>query len=353
MSCYHLTSFAAVKYWYDSTKPIRGRKEDVRPIGDRKRTHERIVKVDENTYALLDGDYDVVHHHYARNQTNFDHDVSFKYTIEMCPILWTIDEQGNEFVRVRNVRHGHIVTTRGKFLDTYLPKGVSFKMDRNGHHWLQVQVDRIKTENAYLPKTSHGFDWTNMRPTGADDGAFVTLRRTGDGTYEQVGKKFTMPIMRVDKDKKAELKPFIDKLYEYATTFAPMLSTNHAALSEYRMQFAEHYKYSTEVPAGLIAQFANGWVPMPAQLQFLQAVAEEIIRDEDHPMRVAFTAIVAHNTGMKQEVERKFTYVDMPGDRWTREYTETEDEAVKRIRKEIRSKYNYFMNKVLNLNQTK
>jgi hypothetical protein len=48
-------SFDDVVYNYESIKPMGGstnKGKDIRPIGDRKRKYERIVKISNNCYAL-------------------------------------------------------------------------------------------------------------------------------------------------------------------------------------------------------------------------------------------------------------------------------------------------------------
>ena len=53
--------FDEVVSWYERTKPIVSKNHtlshDVRPIHERKRKWERIKRIDENTYALCDGNY--------------------------------------------------------------------------------------------------------------------------------------------------------------------------------------------------------------------------------------------------------------------------------------------------------
>jgi hypothetical protein len=46
----HMT-FENIKRRYETTKPVRGDKNDIRPVGDRRRKHERVVKVNDTTYA--------------------------------------------------------------------------------------------------------------------------------------------------------------------------------------------------------------------------------------------------------------------------------------------------------------
>ena len=47
-------NFEKVKEIYENTKPIQGKRErlNIRPIGERGRTHERVIKVSDNEYYL-------------------------------------------------------------------------------------------------------------------------------------------------------------------------------------------------------------------------------------------------------------------------------------------------------------
>ena len=54
-------TFDQVAEWYNNTKPLGGKDNkdlDIRPIGARRYKHNRIMKYDDNTYALLDGYFD-------------------------------------------------------------------------------------------------------------------------------------------------------------------------------------------------------------------------------------------------------------------------------------------------------
>jgi hypothetical protein len=50
-----INSFAEAEVKWNDTKPIRGKEVDMRPLGKRHRKYERIAKIDDNCYALLDG----------------------------------------------------------------------------------------------------------------------------------------------------------------------------------------------------------------------------------------------------------------------------------------------------------
>jgi hypothetical protein len=48
-----INSFADAEARYADTKPIRGNNMDMRPLGKRSRKWERVLKIDDNCYALL------------------------------------------------------------------------------------------------------------------------------------------------------------------------------------------------------------------------------------------------------------------------------------------------------------
>jgi hypothetical protein len=49
-----INSFADAEARYADTKPIRGNNMDMRPLGKRSRKWERVLKIDDNCYALLE-----------------------------------------------------------------------------------------------------------------------------------------------------------------------------------------------------------------------------------------------------------------------------------------------------------
>ena len=55
--------FLRAKERWESITPIRGRYEDIRPLGDRRKDTQRVVKIDEDTYAYRHHNTDVVTFH--------------------------------------------------------------------------------------------------------------------------------------------------------------------------------------------------------------------------------------------------------------------------------------------------
>lgn len=48
---FRISNFAQAEETYKEVKPIRGKDGDIRPLGDRRKQHYRIVKIDDDTYA--------------------------------------------------------------------------------------------------------------------------------------------------------------------------------------------------------------------------------------------------------------------------------------------------------------
>jgi len=114
----NFSSFKEVVNHYESIKPLvsqyHTREDDIRPIGDRARKYERIVKISNNCYALSDG------HHYGDDkfyswsitETEVDDQGNYKVTPRLdwlgsmrryAPIVWSRNALGIEKVEIRNV----------------------------------------------------------------------------------------------------------------------------------------------------------------------------------------------------------------------------------------------------------
>ena len=93
-------TFDEVADWYNRTPPIRGKRKawDLRPIGFRNRPWERIVKIDDNTYALHDRwDYSSTREEYTEEKF-----IKNKYEIkDVAPIVWS-RRKGGDYVRIRS-----------------------------------------------------------------------------------------------------------------------------------------------------------------------------------------------------------------------------------------------------------
>jgi hypothetical protein len=79
-----INSFADAEARYADTKPIRGNNMDMRPLGKRSRKWERVLKIDDNCYALLR-----VWHRFRYRLEAVEHNGATRAEVRMlAPILW-------------------------------------------------------------------------------------------------------------------------------------------------------------------------------------------------------------------------------------------------------------------------
>jgi hypothetical protein len=176
-----INSFAEAEVKWNDTKPIRGKEVDMRPLGKRHRKYERIAKIDDNCYALLDGGT-------GCNSTWSGHynTVTWAEVRMLAPILWERHADGTETVRVRNESstHGH-AQQRYSFLQRAMPRGLGW-VNRNGKHFIRIR-NGCADNGHYLPLSS-------TRPVGRqgsapygytidDDHHYVKFRRDEAGVF--------------------------------------------------------------------------------------------------------------------------------------------------------------------------
>ena len=221
-----LSSFDQVAALYDSVKPMRGRlkDQDVRPIGDRRRKWERIVKISDDCYLLFDGNG-------AGDNVDFwtystPNQVSRAEMLALAPIKWERDGK-DEYVTLRNGsglnwthsgRYDFLARTCPRSMDVEVTGGKQFVRNRvfdgEDKHYLP--------KSAYFPngKTNWG---QNMDGPAEDDDVYLRFKRDGWSIFSLVSPAFPEPTTRVDKERKAKWKPQLNALYEYACVMTPML----------------------------------------------------------------------------------------------------------------------------------
>ena len=281
-------SFNEVVSWYERTKPLVSKNHtashDVRPIGERKRKWERIKKIDDHTYALCDGNYgSCIWNTYTAEQEAFEN--------TMAPIVWMRREDG-DFIRIRNHSKGGCSVTRYNFLAWHLPMDIRFNYNQQGKHWVHV-----KTETGYqelpLPKCNVRFD--HQRKVLTDDGMYLMFRVNDDGTFTRVGDMLKVEVKKVDKELKKQWRERLDSFYTYCAAVAPMLDISWSGKNEYANQLKEF------LMGGGNGNLYGAWirdaksVPTPT--------VRDIVTQEDHPMRVAFAALVISDIGGKRAIE--------------------------------------------------
>ena len=279
-------TFDQVAKWYSDTKPMVSKNHelshDVRPISDRKRKWERIKRIDENTYALLDGNY-------GNTIWGQRDEVLHEFENTMAPITWMRREDG-DFIRIRNHSRDNVSVTRYNFLHYHLPDTLRFDYNQQGKHWV-----RHNGEDIPLPKCKVRLVNHNSARTVHDDNMYLIFRANKDGTFTRVGDKLMVEVQKVDKDLKKQWREKIDAFYNYCAAVAPMLDLSWQGRHEYGNMIRAHLN---NTPG---ANLSGVWVRNSKALppEFMR----EVVSQEDHPLRVAVAAMVIDDIGGKRAIE--------------------------------------------------
>ena len=278
-----LNTFNKVAAHYDAVKPLRGKlaPRNVRPIGDRARKWERIKKINNNCYVLMDGYYsgdDVFKAWYSSGEKGAPTEAEM---LNLAPIVWRKHRDGTTTIKVRNGTGHGAHNSRYSFLDRHLPNGMRFIV-RNGKHFIKVgdteyYLAKSKTLAAWaLPDDAQKNQWTKHF-TSRDDGVALTFRVDDDKiSFVDGGKKLPVPPkVRVDKKAKAKMKGAIAEFREWAFAMYPLLPIKDREYGD-RMR--------TEIRETLNV---GGWSWDMLDM-FNPDVAKYIIRDPDHTLRVHF-----------------------------------------------------------------
>lgn len=331
-------TFDEVAKWYDATKPIISKNhtkaDDVRPLRERRYKWERIVKIDDNTYALADGSW-------GEMSFNGSHPNEKEVSKQTAAILWERRPDG-EYVSIRGCMGTGYSISRYQFYNNYLPQNLRHTENtRQGQHWI---TNFSTGERHTLPKMGYKYDWTNRKTVHYEDKSLV-FKREGNN-FVRVGE-VQVKTKHIDKDKKAEVKPMMRKFYEWVSVVAPLVPTDYSS----RHDFAE---ILTE--AG-VSDNRYGAV----NLRGLDAEkVKQVMTDEEHPCRLALAAVLLANieyTNKAPEVhagahvrvmqaDGSYRYEFVGGKAYTQE--ETDAWFVKES-KRLRSAYNRTMNKLLDV----
>jgi len=216
---YRPSNLNDVIYWYNNTRPMVSKnhtlEDDIRPVGDRKRKWERIVKLTANKYALSDG---TAWHWYGNG--NYDD----RLVAHFAPITWWRDRKGTEFVRVRNSPDCHSVSFCN-FMRYYLPEGMRLDSTTLYVHGIPY----------HLPKPPHAHNFLSYRQYDGTvkppeykrlDDKYLVFRKEEGGGYTLVSKKFKKDVKRskIDKRAKAKHKDVILELRTYIETMSGMFT---------------------------------------------------------------------------------------------------------------------------------
>ena len=277
-----LNTFDEIKNWYERTTPLRGKKNeglDIRPIDERRYKHRRIIKVDDNCYAISDG-----WHFGDPLYPPYDYGSGFKPTPEdtatYSPIVWRRHADGTETVAIRNAGYGSgTVVARHDMLRRYRPRGILLRSgDRTGKHYIEcASGTHYMPKATMLPKAvfdarvAKGVKWG--RPTLTDQATLV-FRREGD-VFVLASTAPVETKKAVNKALKAEFRKPIAEFRDWMGVTLPML----------------HLTYDETRRLGQEFSAAKGDRPMAAFVQ-------DILLDSVHPQRVALASqLLAHAAG--------------------------------------------------------
>jgi hypothetical protein len=287
-----LRTFAEVEHYYNSIKPLGGAKnkgKDIRPIGDRARKWERIVKISPNCYALSDG-YHMGDEHFG----GWPYGLELKPTLadmeKYAPIVWRKKRNGTEEVTLRNGFGPYQHNSRYQFLYRHTPKGMWFR-NRNGKHFIQAgQTDyylaKVRTApRAHYERVMKGdLDtyWTRALKKWVmvhDDNSAVTLTNV-QGVWMHVdgGKPIPVPPRNiVDVDAKKHMKADIAAFRDWGEIMWSMIGRKDF---EYQRRLREEVKEWGE---------ENGFKMNHYSLRLMFDIPElcrNIIKDDQHPLRL-------------------------------------------------------------------
>ena len=201
---YRLSSFDAVVKAYDEIKPIKGSRAnmDLRPLNERRYWWNRVMKMSDTKYLLLDGNWG-----WHSNFTNELRELT-------APIMWERKEDG-DYITIRNHANEGISVSRYTFLQNHLPNPMYFHYD-NGKHF--VQHNNVEH---YLPKFKGVMDWQAGTFEMHQDSKIV-FKHDGSN-FTRANELQTYKTRRVDKELDAQFKPKVAEFVEWMQLVLPIL----------------------------------------------------------------------------------------------------------------------------------
>ena len=299
----NFTCFDEVVTYYNNITPMRGEQnkgKDIRPIGDRNRKWERIVKVSPNCYALSDG-YHFGDPHFGSWYYGAEFVPTLKHMEKYAPIVWRKKRDGTEEVTLRNGWGSYQHNGRYQFLYRHTPKGMWFR-NRNGKHFIQAgqnehYLAKVRTApepvyRAIMDNTSDHY-WQKKVKNWAmlhDDNSALTFTNV-QGAWVLVtgGKEVPVPPRNViNKTEKAKYKKHIDAFKEWAFTMGPLLPIDDRNYSyQQRQVMAEWAKENGHT----FHVYGRGVTHMDLTL------IRHIISFETHPMRLPMAVFMLREVG--------------------------------------------------------
>ena len=271
-----LATFAEVEIHYNNIKPVvskyHHRVDDIRPIGRRDRKWERIEKRSDTEY--------VFHDYYFRGETFLTQSMSGWQ--KRPPIVWQKQEMPTgtrELVTIRGSVTNGFDTGRHNFLRAYMPKGLRWCVHTNGIHDVQIELDPHEISRGsnycYMPRPDS--DGSNT------DYLLQFIRVNGGGSFpmwECITPEWPKRRVRVDKNRKKQLKQYNDEFWKWMCSVGPMLSTDWRTIENLKEEIREYMETSGK------RHNRMAWTVSRVSYWFPINLAEEIVKDYNHPLRI-------------------------------------------------------------------
>ena len=296
---------------YESIRPLVSKlhtlEDDIRPIGDRNRKQERIVKISNNCYALSDGYHwgDDKFIPYAAREYDGDTEswiIHWDRIGKMeyyAPVVWRKHKDGAETVQIRNFTGSNsgYEMCRYAFLERHMPYGMHFSMGGNSLQYVETlgkkhYLAKGKTVPRAILSHYKNNKWWSEWMTAKDDNAalvFTDDKTLGKWVHDPTTGKPLPQKPRVNKELKAKYKDHIDKFFEWGMTMSPMLSLGTDYNSTKAGELREHFggRHDTFTPT----------------------CAREILRSPNHPMRLNYWVLFTSQMSEYDYASGTWTYL--------------------------------------------
>ena len=278
-------TFAEVAKLYHTVKPIISKnhsgKDDLRPVGVRSRKWERIIKVNDQKYILNDGEVDQIN--FWPHWNKMDRLPTMQEVEALAPIVWSIDDEGNEFIKIRNGSGEQAHQTRYAFLQHTLPYGMRLLIE-NGKQYIEVRsgvVPNSKLSSYFLPKSEYFWKQADSK----DDGRQLHFTKPVNSKFwSPQGNTFMFspPKKRIDKKRKADLKDAIEGMWGYIGAMWTLVDVgdgryDYQAYEKVKDNLHEHYFAWSGEEKG-----TSYWWSWKGKGDFIA----HVFKTEDHPCRV-------------------------------------------------------------------
>ena len=255
---FDLNSFDDVKKRYEGTKPIASKvnpvSDDIRPIADRKRKHERIMKFSETCYALLDGDgnEDCITNNWVGEDKRQKCRDNVSATLTFAPVVWTRHD-GYDTIRIRNGSGDYAHVSRYSFIARCLPRAMRMTIGQGKQY---IWNKNGSGDKQYLLPKSDYYSYRNgvCEEYPEKGHRYLTFEIVhGENVFSIIDGEFVVNPKRtaVNKELKAKYKKGIDSMWEYVCSIAPMFNNifgrNVSYSEKWQLQHTFHDDAKQEV----------------------------------------------------------------------------------------------------------